>query len=68
MNKSPNENLENKIKKFDLAQLKVLACPVSGGDLIYDEVNQRLICEFSQLSYPIIDGIPMLLKSEAKPI
>jgi hypothetical protein len=45
-----------------------LSCPVTGDKLIYDKANKLLISENAKLAYPIIDGIPMLLKSEAKKI
>lgn len=44
----------------------LLVCPLSGGELIYDEVNCELVCCISQLAYPIRDGIPVMLVSEAR--
>ena len=35
---------------------------------IYDEENNELICEESKLAYPIIDGIPLMLKEKARKI
>ncbi len=46
--------------------LEVLACPLCKGELIYDEKNQELICHESKLAYKIIDGIPVMLISEAR--
>lgn len=41
--------------------LQVLACPCCHAKLRYDKENQRLICEYEQLAYPIEQGIPILL-------
>ena len=46
--------------------LNLLACPKCSGELILQ--NDELICENDKLSYPIIDGIPMLLIEESKNI
>ena len=48
--------------------LNILVCPVSKGKLIYDRENNELICEESKLAYPIIDGIPAMLKEKARKI
>ena len=45
--------------------LNIIVCPVSGGKLIYDQEKSALISEQAGLAYPVIDGIPMLLASEA---
>ncbi|KGQ70817.1 hypothetical protein A1D23_05325 [Chelonobacter oris] len=41
--------------------LQVIACPRCHAKLQYDKENQRLICEYEHLSYPIRNGIPVLL-------
>jgi uncharacterized protein YbaR (Trm112 family) len=46
--------------------LNILVCPKSGGTLEYDEKNNELICNESNLAYPIIDGIPVLLVEKAR--
>ncbi len=48
--------------------LELLCCPVTGEKLVYDKNEGVLISKKAKLSYPIIDGIPMLLESEAKKI
>lgn len=45
--------------------LSIIVCPVSGGKLIYDKERSVLISQQTGLAYPVIDGIPMLLASEA---
>lgn len=46
--------------------LQMLVCPFSKAPL--ELVGEELICEKSQLAYPIIDGIPILLVEEARKI
>ena len=48
--------------------LNILVCPKSGGALEYDEKNNELICNESNLAYPIIDGIPVMLIDKAREI
>ena len=50
---------------FDKQLLDILACPVCKGKLTLSKNNDALICRFDRLSYPIVDGIPVLLESEA---
>lgn len=46
--------------------LDILVCPVSKAPLVYDKVRQELICKESRLAYPVRDGIPVMLESEAR--
>lgn len=48
--------------------LNILVCPKSGKALEYDEKNNELICNESNLAYPIIDGIPVMLVDKAREI
>jgi len=50
----------------DKKLLSILVCPVSKAPLEYDEAGQELICRASGLAYPIRDGIPVMLESEAR--
>ena len=52
---------------IDAALLNILVCPVSGAPVMYDRENDRLICHTSKLTYPIIDGIPLMLEEKATP-
>lgn len=45
--------------------LSIIVCPVSGGKLVYDKEKSVLVSQQAGLAYPVIDGIPMLLASEA---
>ncbi|MCS5591806.1 MAG: Trm112 family protein [Gammaproteobacteria bacterium] len=49
---------------IDQDLLRMLVCPKCNGPL--EQVGDELICEQSQLAYPIQDGIPVLLVEEAR--
>lgn len=51
---------------MDKKLLSILVCPVSKASLEYDKDNQELICRASGLAYPIRDGIPVMLETEAR--
>lgn len=46
--------------------LEILVCPVTKGPLRYDRERQELLCRASRLAYPVRDGIPVMLESEAR--
>jgi uncharacterized protein YbaR (Trm112 family) len=46
--------------------LELLVCPVTKSSLDYDEKNQELISRAARLAYPIKNGVPHLLPSEAR--
>ena len=46
--------------------LGILVCPVTKAPLEYDEEKQELVCKASGLAYPVRDGIPVMLESEAR--
>lgn len=49
-------------KKF----LDILVCPVCKGALEYKQELQELWCRQSKLAFPIKDGIPYMLETEAR--
>ncbi|MFA5494789.1 MAG: Trm112 family protein [Porticoccaceae bacterium] len=51
---------------MDKQLLSILVCPVSKAPLEYDRERQELVCRASGLAYPIRDGIPVMLESEAR--
>ncbi|WP_461517662.1 Trm112 family protein [Porticoccus sp.] len=51
---------------IDKKLLSILVCPVSKAPLEYDKENDELICRASGLAYPIRDGIPVMLETEAR--
>ena len=48
--------------------LEALVCPVTQAMLTYDAEAQELISKAAHLAYPIRDGIPIMLASEARAI
>ncbi len=53
---------------FDRRMLEALVCPVSQAVLTYDAERQELVSKAANLAYPIRDGIPIMLVSEAREI
>lgn len=51
---------------IDKKLLSILVCPVSKAPLEYNEEADELICKASGLAYPVRDGIPVMLESEAR--
>jgi len=46
--------------------LDILVCPVTKGQLKYDKQKQELISRSARLAYPIVDGKPMMIESDAR--
>jgi uncharacterized protein len=46
--------------------LEILICPVTRTMLRYDPGRQELISRAAALAYPIRDGVPIMLASEAR--
>ncbi|QQM30905.1 Trm112 family protein [Martelella lutilitoris] len=53
---------------IDPKMLELLVCPVTKGRLDYDAERQELVSRKARLAYPIRDGVPIMLASEARPI
>lgn len=53
-------------REVDPKLLEILVCPVTRGPLTYDREARELISESAGLSYPVRDGIPIMLPSEAR--
>ena len=56
------------ISRPDPKMLELLVCPVTKGRLVYDREANELISEKARLAYPIKDGVPIMLESEARRI
>ena len=50
----------------DARLLEILVDPVSKVPLRYDAARQELISDSGRRAYPIRDGIPLMLESEAR--
>ncbi|MGX8011150.1 Trm112 family protein [Mesorhizobium sp. ORM8.1] len=48
--------------------LELLACPLTKGPLTWDAERGELISRVAKLAYPVRDGIPVMLPSEARAI
>ena len=53
---------------FDRHMLEALVCPVTQAVLTYDAEKSELISKAAHLAFPIRDGIPIMLASEARAI
>ena len=51
---------------MDTRLLELLVCPVTKGPLEYNREKQELTSRSARLAYPVRDGIPILLESEAR--
>ena len=52
----------------DRRMLEALVCPVTQMVLTYDAEKQELISKAAHLAFPIRDGIPVMLVTEAREI
>jgi len=46
--------------------LAMLVCPLCQGKLKLDQEANELLCTFDGLAYPIQDGVPVMLETEAR--
>ncbi|HEY1630573.1 MAG TPA: Trm112 family protein [Rhizomicrobium sp.] len=46
--------------------LEILVCPATKAPLIYDREKKELISKAAGLAYPIRNGVPIMLVSEAR--
>ena len=53
---------------LDPRLLEILVCPLTRTPLRYDRVAQELVSDSAKLAYPVRDGIPIMLISEAREI
>ncbi|MBX8825522.1 Trm112 family protein [Ochrobactrum sp. SFR4] len=53
-------------KKIDPKMLELLVCPLTKGVLDYDREHGELISKKAKLAYPVREGVPILLASEAR--
>jgi uncharacterized protein YbaR (Trm112 family) len=53
---------------IDPKLLEMLACPLTKGPLAWDAEKSELVSRSARLAYPVRDGIPIMLPSEARQI
>jgi uncharacterized protein len=46
--------------------LEILVCPVTRTRLHYDRERQELVSKAAGLAYPVRNGVPVMLASEAR--
>lgn len=51
---------------MDHRLLDILVCPLCKGPLDFHKAAQELVCKADALAYPIRDGIPVMLETEAR--
>ena len=59
---------DDRAAKIDPKLLELLACPLSKGPLTWDPAASELVSKAARLAYPVRDGIPIMLPSEARQI
>ena len=52
--------------RIDPKLLELMACPMTKGPLVYDAEKSELVSKSAMLAYPVRDGIPIMLPSEAR--
>lgn len=51
---------------LDARLLEILACPLCKSPLRYAREAAVLVCRADRLAFPIVDGVPVMLESEAR--
>jgi uncharacterized protein YbaR (Trm112 family) len=54
--------------EIDPRLLELLVCPLTKGRLVLDAGRDELVSGSAHLAYPIRDGIPVMLPSEARAV
>ncbi len=52
----------------DRRMIEALVCPVTQAILTWDPERQELVSKAANLAFPVRDGIPIMLVSEAREI
>lgn len=61
-----NRPADHRMSTVDPKLLELLVCPLTQGRLTLDREKGELVSERAALAYPIRDGIPIMLVSEAR--
>jgi uncharacterized protein YbaR (Trm112 family) len=54
--------------EIDRRMLESLVCPITHGPLTLDAERRELVSSHAGLAFPVRDGIPIMLESEARRI
>ena len=60
-----NQSIKKKVDNF---LLKIIVCPITKESLVWNRKKNELISKRAKLAYPIIEGIPILIKENARKI
>jgi uncharacterized protein YbaR (Trm112 family) len=60
--------MDERLSKVDPKLLDLLVCPLTKARLSLNRQTNELVSESARLAYPIRDGIPIMLVSEARKI
>lgn len=63
---TPPEKAQGEKQQFDRRMLEMLVCPQSHTQLSYDADKEELVSKAAGVAYPIRNGIPIMLLSEAR--
>ncbi len=58
--------MDERLNAVDPKLLDLLVCPLTKTRLSFNRDTNELISETARLAYPIRDGVPILLVSEAR--
>ena len=61
-----DEAVPERQRDLDVRLLELLVCPLTKGALTYDPERKELRSRGGRLAYPVRDGIPVMLPSEAR--
>lgn len=53
---------------IDAKLLELLICPLTKGPLRWEAERGELVSRLAKLAYPVRDGVPVMLPSEARPL
>jgi uncharacterized protein YbaR (Trm112 family) len=54
------------VSVLDARLLEILACPLCKSPLLHNRETAVLVCRADRLAFPIIDGVPVMLETEAR--
>ena len=63
---SPDAPQEGPARGFDARMLEALVCPRTHAPLDWDPAREELVSRRAGLAYPVRDGIPIMLETEAR--
>lgn len=63
---SEDKNQPTKQPEIAKQLLDILVCPLTKSPLTYNQESNELISKSAKLAYPINNGIPIMLPSEAR--